>query len=56
MTDLRIDMFKSLTDNDLQKLPPSRIALEQDTRRACYQVGYVWQESVGDLTLPSPEN
>ena len=35
LTDLRIDMFKSLTDNDLRKLPPSRSAPEQHTRRAC---------------------
>ena len=45
-TDLRINMFKSLTNNDLRKLPPSRRALEQHTRRTCYQAGYVWQESV----------
>ena len=56
LTDLRIDSFKSLTDNDLRKLPPSRRALEQHTRRAFYQAGYVWQESVGDLTLLNPEN
>ena len=55
-TDLRINMFKSLTNNDLRKLPPSRRALEQHTRRTCYQAGYVWQESVGDLTLPNSEN
>ena len=41
---------------NLRKLPPSRRALEQHPRRACYQAGYVWQESVGDLTLPNPEN
>ena len=40
----------------MRKLPPSRRALEQHTRRAFYQAGYVWQESVGDLTLPNPEN
>ena len=45
-----------LMDSDLWKLPPSRRALEQHTRRACYQAGYVWQESVGDLTIPNPEN
>ena len=49
-------MFKSLTENGLRKLPPSRGVLEQHTRRACYQAVYVWQESVGDLTLPNPEN
>ena len=56
LIDLKIDMFKSLTDNDLRKLPPSRTALEQRTRRACYQAGYIWQESVGNFTLPNPEN
>ena len=49
-------MFKSLTDNNLWKLPPSRRALKQHTRRACYQTGYVWQQSVGSLTLPNPEH
>ena len=41
LTDLQIDMFKSLTDNNLRKLAPSRAALEQHTRRACYQNDYV---------------
>ena len=49
-------MFKSLTDNNLQTLPPRRRALEQHTRRVCYQAGCVWQEPVGDLTFPNPEN
>ena len=43
LTDLRIDMFKSLTENDLWKLPPGRRALEKHIRRACYHAGYVWQ-------------
>ena len=47
-------MFKSLTDNDLRKLPPSTRALEQLTSGACYQAGYVWQESVSDLVPPEP--
>ena len=46
-----INMFKSLTVNDLRlrKLSPSRRALEQLTREACYQAGYVWQELDSDL-------
>ena len=56
LTDLRIDMLKSLTDNDLRKLGPSRRAPKQHTKRACYQFGYVWQESVSDIALPNPEN
>ena len=41
LTDLGINMFKSLTENGLRKLPPSRGVLEQHTRRACYQAVYV---------------
>ena len=55
-TNLRINMFKSLTDKDLRKLPPSRKTLEQHTRRACYQAGYVCQESVSDLAFLNPKN
>ena len=47
-------MFKSLTGNDLRKLPRSRRALEQLTSGACYQAGYVWQVSVSDLVPPEP--
>ena len=43
-------------DNDMRKLPSSRRAREQHAKRTCYEAGYVWQESVGDLTLPNPEN
>ena len=43
-----------LKDNDLRKLPPSTRALEQLTRGAYYQAGYVWQESVSDLVPPEP--
>ena len=54
LTDLRINMFKSLTDNHLRKLPPSRRALEQLIRGAYYQGGYVWQESVSDFVVTKP--
>ena len=41
LTLLRIELFKYMKDSDFRKLPPSREALEQHTRRACYQAGYV---------------
>ena len=56
LTLLRIELFKYMKDSDLQKLPPSREALEQHTRRACYQAGYVWKDTVFDIVLPNPEN
>ena len=51
LTDLQINMFIFLTDNDLRKLPAGRRALKQYTRRACYQAGYVWQELVISFSL-----
>ena len=51
LTDLRINMFKSLTDNNLRRLSPSRRALEQHFRRACYQTCYTQKESVSDILL-----
>ena len=56
LTLLRIELFKYMKDSDLRKLPPSREALEQHTRRACYQAGYVWKKTVRDIVLPNPEN
>ena len=56
LTDLRIDMFKSLKDNVLRKLPPSTRALKKHTRRAFNKAGCVWQELVSDLALSNPQN
>ena len=56
LTLLRIEFFKYIKDSDLRKLPPSREALEQHPRRACYQAGYVWKETVYDIALPNSEN
>ena len=41
MADLQINMFKTLTGNDLRKLTPSRRALEQHTSEAFSQAGYI---------------
>ena len=51
----RLNKFQKSTDDDLRKLPPSREALLQHTKRACYQAGYLWQESESDLDLPDPK-
>ena len=56
LTLLRIELFKYIKDSDLWKLSPSREALEYYTRRACYQAGYVWKETVCDIVLPNPDN
>ena len=51
----RLHKFKKSTDDDLRKLPPSRGALLQHTKRACFQAGYIWQECQADLCLPDPK-
>ena len=51
----RLSKFQKSTDDDLRKLPPSRDALLQHTKRACYQAGYLWQESESDMDLPDPK-
>ncbi len=57
-TSLGADRLKKImksTNDDLRKLPPSREALLQHTKRSCYQAGYIWQECVSDLVLPDPK-
>ena len=50
----RLNKFQKSTDDDVRKLPPSREALSQHVKRSCYQAGYLWQESLSDLSLPEP--
>ena len=51
---MRLDSFKSSADDDLRKLPPSRSALREHSKRACYQSGFLWKEALGNVTLPDP--
>ena len=51
----RMKKFQKSTDVDLRKLPPSREAILQHTKRACYQAGCIWQECLEDLPLPDPK-
>ena len=44
------------TDSNLRNLPPSRDALLQHTKRACYQAGYLWSETISNVELPDPTN
>ena len=44
------------TDNDLRKLPPSREALIHHTKRACYQAGCIWRESIDNFGLTDPSH
>ena len=41
---------------ELRKLPPSSEPLFQHTKRACYQAGYLWNESFENIDLPDPSN
>ena len=52
----RLKKFQKSTDDDLRKLPPSKEALLQHTKRSCYQAGYIWQECLADLQLPDPKS
>ena len=50
----RLTHFQRSTDNDVRKLPMSRPALLEHTRRACFQAGYLWMECVSNVSLPEP--
>ena len=56
LTQARLDKFMMSTDNDLRKLPHSPEALIHHTKRACYQAGYLWGESIDNFDLPNPNS
>ena len=56
LTQAHLDRFMMSTDNDLRKLPPSQEALIHHTKRACYQAGYLWRESIDNFDLPDPKS
>ena len=56
LTQAHLDKFMMSTDNDLRKLPPSREALIRPRKRACYQPGYSWKESIDKFDLPDPKS
>ena len=50
----RYDSFNKSANNDLRSLPPSKDALHQHLLRACYQAGYLWQQSLEEIDIPDP--
>ena len=52
----RLDIFMMSTDNYLRKLPPGREALIHQTKRACFQTGYLWRELIDNFDLPDPKS
>ena len=56
LTQARLDKFVMTTENDLRKLPPSQEALIHHTKRACYQAGYFWRESIDNFDLLDPKS
>ena len=56
LTQVRLDKFMMSTNNDLRKLKPSREALTHHTKRAGYQAGYLWRESIDNFDLPDPKS
>ena len=49
---MRLDNFKSSADDDLRKLPPSRSALCEHSKRASFRSGFLWKEAVENLNIP----
>ena len=41
--------FEHLAEMNLRMLPPSRIGLIQQIKRACLQGGYLWRETVHNV-------
>ena len=56
LTQLIKKLFKCMKDSDLRRLSPTRVALEEHTKRACYQACFIWKETYHDIDLPNPEN
>ena len=56
LTQARLDKFMMSTDNDLQKLVPSREALIHHTKLACCQAGYLWRDSIDNFDLPDTKS
>lgn len=50
----RVFAIQRMLDNDLRKLPISRLGLVEHAKRSCYQAGYLWQESIENVYLPDP--
>ena len=54
--ELRCDMFEKSSSNDLRVLPPSKNALQLHVFRSTYQAGWIWGNSMSQLTPPKLES
>ena len=53
---MRLKIFECSADNDLRKLPPSREALREHSKKASYQADYLWMEAFENIHLPDPND
>ena len=57
LSELRYELFKSSTSNDLRKIPPSTDALQLPVLRSSYVTGWVWGGALEDpSSIPSPSD
>lgn len=55
VNDLRKQLFSQL--RNIENVPPSKNALEQHVKRAVYQAGFIWGQTLtANPTVPSPED
>ena len=54
INEMRLKKFKLSSNNDLRIVPPSKNALLQHVKRACYQAGYLWKEALSNIEIPDP--
>ena len=54
LPELRLKSFLKSASNDMRMILPSKDAVIMHTKRACYQAGYLWAESLADIDLPDP--
>lgn len=52
LNEFRLKSFKASASNNLRELPPSRSGLELHVRRASYQAGWVWGNTVSQEPTP----
>ena len=54
--ELWCDMLEKVSSNELRALPPSKDALQLHVFRSTYQAGWIWGNSMSQLTPPKLES
>ena len=52
LDELRLQLFKTSSNNNFRELPPSEEGLELHIRRSSYQSGWIWGNSTGQEQVP----